>query len=199
MPAKMSSSDASRHETEVKVPCCDLDTVRETLKLHGARKIADGLERNIVFDTPSGKLAESDCLLRLRSYNGGVLTYKGPRQDQSGEIKTRSEIEVGVADFDAACELFLALGFKRTWAYEKFREIWSLGSAEVMLDTLPLLGGFVEVEAQGPDEVASAMAVIGLADHRCDTRTYAEIFRDFTRDDYSQFRDLVFEENLHDE
>jgi len=186
-------------EIEAKVPCGDLDGVRARLKGLGARKIAQGLEHNVVFDTPEGALGASDRLLRLRRYDGITLTYKGPREEGGALVKERREIELEVSDFEKAAELLSALGFRRRWVYQKRREKWLLAGAQVALDLLPDLGGFVEVECESAGQIRKTLRMLGLSGEDAEARTYAEIFRDYTAEKGRPFGDLLFEEHAEDE
>ena len=198
MRENMQESSGSR-EIEAKVPVADLAVVRARLDECGARKTADAREHNVVFDTRERGLLEADCLLRLRRHNGTVLTFKGPREGPQAAIKGRGEFEVEVSSFDTCASILKALGFEPTWIYEKEREKWSLDDAVVMLDTLPRLGSFVEVEAPGEGRVRRILDILGLSQESCEVRTYAEILADYVEERGEPFTDLVFEEKTEDE
>lgn len=179
-------------ETEVKLRVGDLDLVRQKLRALGAVQGFCGLERNVVFDVADGRLRNADELLRLRSYESSVLTYKGPRRGK-GAVKTRSEFEVEVSDAGEAERLLAALGYKRTWVYEKIRGLWRLGDVSIMLDRLPHLGEFVEVEGPGALEVGEVVGRLGFSDDDFVWQTYAELFGEYLARQNEGFRDLVFE------
>lgn len=179
-------------ETEVKLRVEDLDLVRQRLRALGAVQGYYGLESNVVFDDADGRLMNSDELLRLRSYESTLLTFKGPRCGLAA-IKTRSEFEVEVSDAAAAEKLLAALGYKRTWVYEKMRGQWRLGDVSIMLDRLPYLGDFVEVEGPGAAEVSDVVGRLGYSEDDFVRQTYAELFREHLARQNEDFRDLVFE------
>ena len=109
------------------------------------------------FNDADDKLIKSGSGLRLRKQCAGdsekiLLTYKGPKQN--AKFKTRTEIEIEVNDFDDITDLFAALGYKKILEFEKQRRLWLLDGCEIALDTLPMLGDFIEIE--GPDENAIA-------------------------------------------
>ena len=79
---------------------------------------------------------------------------KGPRGEVEG-VKTRPEVEVGVADGDVAEEALVLLGYERAFRYQKYREVWHWRDAEVVLDETPV-GAFLEIE--GPIETIHAAA-----------------------------------------
>jgi adenylate cyclase class 2 len=74
----------------------------------------------------------------------GVVTLKGAAVLERG-LKSRTELETRVASPEVLADILSSLGFLPLFRYEKFREVWSLGAAEVCLDETPL-GRFVEIE-----------------------------------------------------
>src|SRR5690606_3272245 len=55
-----------------------------------------------------------------------------------------------VSDARTAAHLLTALGYVSVISFEKRRRRWTLDNCRVEIDTLPYLGGFVEIE--GPSE-----------------------------------------------
>jgi len=148
-------------EIEAKMRLDDVDALVARLVSAGAKPCADTIEINAYFDRHSGSLRASDRGLRLRVERPApgapkppdpmvTLTYKGPCV--SGEVKQRTEIQVGVDDAHAATELLEALGYSARRRFEKHRRRWELGGCFVDIDTLPYLGDFVEIE--GPSKQA---------------------------------------------
>ncbi|MGB7159550.1 MAG: class IV adenylate cyclase [Tepidisphaeraceae bacterium] len=144
-------------ELEAKMQVHDHAPLRERLREHDATRVGAVMEFNTFFDTPDRALLTSDKGLRVRracDFETGderhVVTYKGPQQ--SGELKNREEIEIVADDGEQASLLLQRLGYAPTLSFEKRRETWRMGDCEVVLDELPQLGCFVEIE--GPDEEA---------------------------------------------
>lgn len=157
-------------EIEVKVRVEDHEPVRR--RLIDLRASGGELthELNVFFDTLDGKLRSARRGLRLRrsQYAGGcsvVLTCKGPADGPEQGVKTREEIEVRLPA-DGGAEAMTAilgrLGYVPTLSFEKRRETWHLAEAEVVLDTLPKLGLFVEVEAADAGRVREVLSWLGL-------------------------------------
>ncbi len=127
---------------------------------------------------------------RLRRIgNENRVTYKGPRR--SGPTKTREEIEIALADGDAAFadveRLFGVLGFRAVATIRKSRESYHITkdgvSLEVALDRAEGLGDFAEIEAiaASEGELAGAQsAVLALANQleltAVEPRSYLRIF-----------------------
>ena len=78
------------------------------------------------------------------------MTHKGPCA--SGQLKQRTETQFVADDPQAARQLLVALGFSRQTSFEKRRRYWHADACEVVIDTLPYLGDFVEIE--GPSQEA---------------------------------------------
>jgi adenylate cyclase class 2 len=78
-----------------------------------------------------------------------LVTYKGPKQDNSSH--TRQEIETEIPDAAAATELFKSLGYKPVLTVSKHREVYvsepeAASPISVCLDDVKDLGFAVELE-----------------------------------------------------
>jgi len=167
-------------EIEAKIKVESLSPVGEKLKSLGAEFRADIIQRDTYFDASSA-LVKSDRGLRLRRQviDGAeefILTYKGAKQ--AGKFKSRTEIEVTVADFGAMSELLAELGYEKTLEFEKKRALWSFWACDICLDKLERLGSFVEVEGPSEETINEVLEKIGLAE--CDhiSKTYSEMIKE---------------------
>jgi adenylate cyclase, class 2 len=162
-------------ENEIKLRMESAPQARELLSRADARLVRERyFEDNVVVDDASRSLAAQGRLLRLRRTRFEArLTYKGPREVVSG-IKTREEIEVGT-DADAALELLLSrLGFDPVFRYQKYREVYEVADAEVVIDETPI-GCFLEIE--GTLEAVKATARrLGFGPADFIAATYADLF-----------------------
>ena len=133
-------------ETEVKLRVEGPIPAREALARAGASLVRSRhFEDNVLFDDGEWGLVGRGELLRLRRTEGvATLTFKGPRRVENG-IKSRPELEVGVLDADALEAILLSLGYRPVFRYQKYRETYHLGRAEVVLDETPI-GTFLEIE-----------------------------------------------------
>ena len=169
---------AMPNEIEAKMKVETFDAVRRRLEELGARRVGKVLETNTFFDTPDGRLVREGKGLRVRDSRDmetgkhrHVVTFKGPQGKE--ELKNREEIEFSVDDGEAAAALLRAIGFEMILSFEKRRETWELDDCEVVLDELPILGWFVEIE--GPDEsgVMNLHQKLGLSDRPLIQTAYA--------------------------
>jgi adenylate cyclase, class 2 len=132
------------------------------------------LEDNILFDDAGSSLAASGRALRLRRTDGpAIVTYKGPRL-LGDAVKSRPEIEVTVGDADAAQQVLEALGYRKVFRYQKYREAFRWRDAEIVVDETPI-GTFLEVE--GPiATIHAAAAALGRGPADYVDESYAALF-----------------------
>jgi len=156
-------------EIEAKVRIADPETFRARISARGAPAAETVLEVNRLFDDAAGTLQQSGSALRLREErrpaDGAVLrtllTFKGPRQPS--RMKRRLEFETAVGAAEPMVAILGALGLAEVFYYEKHRTAWHLADCEVVLDELPHLGWFVEVEGPSEESVLARLADLGLA------------------------------------
>ncbi len=146
----------------------DRGAIEAMLRDIGAKYVCDISETNTYFDTQMDDLKTSDQGLRIRVEDHGdggvkaVITHKGPRAH--GRLKSRSESEAEVVDAREAADLLSALGYVPVLSFEKKRQRWEMDGCRVELDTMPLLGDFIEIEGPHDDVVMSVREKLGMAD-----------------------------------
>ncbi len=144
-------------EIEAKFKVANHRPIRRALRRAGGVYLGTILQTDRYFDTPKGDLLKRDSGLRIRNVrrlksgrgefdDAPLVTFKGPRKYQKG-LKVRSEYQTRVGDADAIERIFHALDLSATLTIQKRRAEYRLGHVVVSLDTLPLLGEFVEIEA----------------------------------------------------
>lgn len=150
-------------EVEMKFPVTDFAPLETCLMERGARAAAPRQEADHYFNAPDRDFACTDEALRLRrSGTANFVTYKGPKRDS--QTKTRTEIEVALADGPAVAEdfgkLLRHLGYRPVAIVRKRRRIYHLEregfSLEVCLDEVEEVGRFVELEIQAPENQLGA-------------------------------------------
>ncbi len=175
-------------EIEAKFYLPSLDDIRETIKaLDGRLHAARVLERNLRFDTVDRALSSNHSLLRLRQDRSSLLTFK-----HAMSVEERTEIEVGVEDFDTARALLEMLGYEVFFVYEKYRETYALGPCRIMLDELPF-GHFIEIEADSLDEVKRTAARLDLPWKKRVKMNYLSLFQSLKQKLKLHFRDATFD------
>jgi len=177
-------------EVEVKFPLRDrAELLRKLHDIGGQRLYAETFEDNIVLDR-RGELRTKGALLRVRKFGKySLITYKGP-MSMAGGIKSREEVQTGVESFELAIQLLDALGFKPVFRYQKFREVWRVKEAEVVLDRTPI-GEFFEIE--GPIErIRSIASELGMNMDQAIRQTYADLYRQARRTRSDLPENMVF-------
>ena len=179
-------------EIEVKFKISKPNSIRKKLRGLGAAR--EGLihEKNIIFNTVDGKFKKAGKMLRLRDANGYIITYKGP-EDKSHEFKKRHEINLRIKDADMIIELFAAIGYVPDHVYEKKRETWYLEKVNILIDEIPLMGFFVEIEGD-TEEIKKAIKSLGFENHEPITKTYIQVYNECQKSQgIEPTKDMVFE------
>lgn len=177
-------------EIEVKFLLRDRNELVHKLHEIGAQRLyPETFEDNIVLDR-RGELRTKGALLRVRKFGKySIATYKGPMSIEGG-VKSREEVQTGVESFELAIQLFDALGFKPTFRYQKFREVWRLRDVEVVLDRTPI-GEYFEIE--GPiDTIRTIAAELGMSMDNAIRQTYADLYRQARRTRSDLGENMVF-------
>jgi len=177
-------------EIEVKFPLRDRhELLRRLDDIGGERLYPETFEDNIVLDR-RGELRTKGSLLRVRKFGKySIATYKGPMSIEGG-VKSRDEVQTGVESFELAIQLFDSLGFKPVFRYQKFREVWRVRDAEVVIDRTPI-GEYFEIE--GPiDLIRTLAAELGMEMEQAIRQTYADLYRQARRTRADLPNDMVF-------
>ncbi|HEX7154865.1 MAG TPA: class IV adenylate cyclase [Thermoanaerobaculia bacterium] len=177
-------------EIEVKFPLRDRPALLRRLQDIGAQRLyPETFEDNIVLDR-RGELRTKGSLLRVRKFGRYALaTFKGPMAFD-GNVKTREEVQTGVESFELAIQLFDALGFKPTFRYQKFREVWRVRDVEVVIDRTPI-GDYFEIE--GPiDTIRTVSDELGFTMDTAIRQSYAELYRQHRRTRADLPENMVF-------
>lgn len=184
-------SNIEHRETEVKIYTPNLYEIREQLEHLGAVLLQERVfEVNVRYDSADGSLSSRGIVLRLRQDTQTRLTYKSPGNIERGII-TREELEVELSDFETVEMILAKLGYHPYMTYEKYRTVYQLGAAEIMLDELPY-GNFIEVEG-ALQAIEAVLETLGLQQAKRRADSYTKLF-DFVRHHLElNFTDLTFE------
>lgn len=153
------------------------------------------LERNALFDTPDRRLLRDRQILRMREYGGTwVVTHKRPPagNDDSSFYKERLETETHVEDGEAMGAVFVELGFRPTFRYEKHRTEFHDGEGALVLDETPI-GDFAELEGD-PRWIDNALERLGVLRELCFTDSYGRMFLDWKERSGHPAANLTFDE-----
>jgi adenylate cyclase class 2 len=182
-------------ETEIKFRVVDLAGLSARLEAAGFQvQTTRSFESNVLYDTPDRRLRAMTEILRIRQYAGRtVLTHKrlpdvGPSEDTH---KHRIETETDVSDGAALEQVFLSLGLRPAFRYEKWRTEWREGEGHCVVDETPI-GSFAELE--GPAEwIDRAAAKLAVDPSEYITLSYGRLFDLWRAEHSSTAQDLTFE------
>ncbi len=182
-------------EVEIKFPVADLEAFERRLREHGARAGASIVEEDHYVNAPDRDFARTDEALRMRRIGpANFVTYKGSKRD--AQTKTRTEIEVPLAEGDEAAQDFLQLlkhlGYRFVAVVRKRRRLFHLDAGpykvEACLDDVEQVGRFAELEIQAHEEqlteardvLIELAAELGLSGS--ERRSYLEMLLTLTGD-----------------
>ncbi len=150
-----------------------LAALRERLLAVGAEPRGEEFEENTLY--AGHNLEQGNRTLRLRRVGDrAVLTFK-ERFSTISPIKHQREDETRVEDPEALAAILDALGYRPSLVYEKRRETWRVGDAEVVIDQLPF-GLFVEIEGD-ERSIDEAERLLNLQDAEVEHATYPHLTR----------------------
>ena len=176
-------TDPMTEEIEAKVKIADPEAFRRRMAARGLADEGTVLEINRLFDDPAESLRKAGSALRLREERdpaGGqvlrtILTLKGPVAESP--IKRRPETELEVEAAGPMVAILGRLGLAETFCYEKRRTTWHVGPCAVVLDDMPCLGWFVEVEGPTEEAVFAVLNDVGLGGEPTIRRSYIKMLR----------------------
>jgi adenylate cyclase class 2 len=161
-------------EVEVKFRIGDPSEIAGKLRKIGARMIDSGLERNIKYGGHG--IDDTEDLLRLRSYAGRAdITHKRKPENAPKGFKVMQETIVMIDSFERGKKLLEALGYRPVFVYEKKRQTWELGKVGILVDVMPLIGNFIEIEGS-EDEIVATAGKLGLDMRDAIAKSYGDLF-----------------------
>jgi adenylate cyclase class 2 len=175
-------------EVEVKYAVADFAPLEGALAERGIAIGPPRRDADQYYNAPDRDFARTDEALRVRSIgSNNFVTYKGPKLD--AETKTRLEIEVPIADGEAAAadfgRLLTHLGYRPVAVVRKARRVAAFDRAgfpiQLTLDAVDGVGRYVELEVVAEDgwyeaakaAVLAAAAELGLT--RVERRSYLQL------------------------
>lgn len=181
------------NEVEIKFLVHDIEALTRALQEIGlSLKTPFTFESNTLYDNAAGELRRSGQLLRLRTYgNKCLLTHKSPG-NRDGRHKSREERETEVSSADEMHAILTAVGFRPSFRYEKYREEWTDGEGEVVIDRTPI-GDVAEIEG-APDWIDRMASSLHVEESDYITDSYAALFFRWKERTGSPATDMTFEQ-----
>ncbi len=170
-------------EIEVKILGIDQPKVEARLRELGARELARGTLRALLFDTPDRMLRARREHLRLRTGpHGTTLTHKGAKEVRDG-AKVCEETEVRLDDFEKARAILGRLGLRVELETVKERVSYALRDVHVEIDAYMGEHAFIPVflEIEGPDipAIHACALELGYAPGDCKAYGFGDLVRHY--------------------
>jgi adenylate cyclase class 2 len=198
---------AGVNEIEIKLRIADLAALRRKLRALHARFLHRVHESNTLFDTSQQRLRKRGQLLRLRVETRPSSSARPPRSPRRALLtckhsaglhapqrhKIRKEVELGISDPAALAQIFVGLGFRPAFRYEKFRSTYRLPKIQSVLvevDETPI-GIFVELEGSAR-AIDGASRLLGFTPKDYLLSSYAALYFDFCRRNHIPASDMLF-------
>ena len=183
-------------EIKLRLPS-KLGKIRRRLQTLGFRITKRrALESNILFDNSKRTLRKHGKLIRVRSTNGRrVLTFKGP--SQPSKYKKRPELEIDLPNGASIEAIFIHMGYRPVFRYEKFRTEYARHESNggtVLLDETPI-GNFLEIEGN-PRWIDRTARLLGFSSDDYITRSYGYLYLANCRERRILPKDMLFKSRL---
>lgn len=137
------------------------------------------LQLDEYFDTPDKQLRSQDFVLRIRSINGNQLVaMKSPRVNLPSGLSNRIELEFTAAEGSNVKIQLENQGVIPSQASEKERWTFHSGETEILLDRLPFLGTFIEVEGPNESAIEDVLKTLKISHLPRIQKNYGELMRE---------------------
>jgi len=176
------------HEIETKFSLSDPQDFKSHLVAQAdLTHVCDEFEENTILDDADRSLLTRGCGLRIRrAFDQNdpervttTLTFKGPRDSDpalaAAAVRAREELETTVAEARSLLLVFERLGFGPVIYYEKRRATWQADDVEIVLDELPELGWFAEIEASSAAVIDLWRARLEIPPAAAESRSYVRL------------------------
>jgi len=120
-----------------------------------------------------GYVSENSVIRVREEGEKKYVTLKRSNQ-APGKYNSREELEIKVSDIDLTRRIFETLGLQKKYYYEKKRATTNVGNCVVCLDSIALLGEFIEVEGEAGN-IEGVLENFGLSNHLIERRSYFEL------------------------
>lgn len=151
-------------------------------KLFGS-PISHLIQLDEYYDTPDGQLKKQDLVIRIRS-NGEkkIIALKSPRIELPSGMTSRIELEFLSAEGEQVQKQLLSQGLHPNEAAEKERWTFIYDDCEIVLDRLPFIGSFIEIEGPSEEAIHKIVDLLNLSSCQIVRKNYGELMMDKFRE-----------------
>ena len=184
-----------KKEIELKFKIENPGLIRKKLRNLKAKFIGKAFEKTIKFDTKNDGLKKQGKFLRVRTGFENVITFKKKINKFDKNFKEREEIELEISDPEKMEKILENLGFTKKWLMEKYREKWILGNVEVVIDKLPKMGYFIEIEGS-KRAIQKTAKILELDLKEGITKTYWGLWEDYRKEKSIKEKNIIFKRKI---
>ncbi|NQU17875.1 MAG: class IV adenylate cyclase [Candidatus Saganbacteria bacterium] len=168
-------------EYEVKYKIADKSDILPKLKELGAQDLGEQKETDVYLNFIGKQV-------RIRKIGQeGLITHKRAIKT-SGKAKVREETEVKISDADTMIKIFKGVGFQEGIKKEKIRHTFKLENAHVLIDKLPFMGYFIELEAESEEELKEVSKKLSLDYSNASGDNYMGLFAKYCKENAGKFK-----------
>lgn len=147
LPASREDRVSAFVETEAKFRVVDRRTLEQSLESEGFERQRHIFQRDEYFDTNDRTLDSLDWVVRLRKVDDDLaIAMKGPRFFATSGAHSRIEIEVEAGHESVVRRQLADEDLRVTWFLEKRRTVYRKDDIELVLDEVPKIGHYMEIE-----------------------------------------------------
>lgn len=163
-------------EIEIRLRVSDVRGLRKKLREIGAKCTEHWEGYDVIFDRKN-ELRERGRILRLRFRKQwgkkAKLTHKGPYQNHI--FKIREELEIWIESPQIFLTILKKIGFEPVIQYEKRTDLWEYQGIELVIEKLPYLGHFMEIESSEKN-IKKVAKILGYDTKEGIKKSYREYF-----------------------
>lgn len=167
------------YETEIKIAIRNEEQKGKLLKKCQEKSKGEAgqvFQRDEYYDTQDELLKEQDLTVRLRKINDRILlALKGPRIYMTEQMHKRIELEFSVVDEREIKEQLECQKLNATTIIEKRRWSFRIHDCTVVIDELPFIGAFVEIEGSSRENIEHIMKILDLSAENAVRENYTEL------------------------
>lgn len=127
------------------------------------------------YDTLDGRLQKQDLVIRIRTHGKKkTIALKSPRMELASGATSRIELEFLSGEKGVDRQL-LDQGLHPHESAEKERWTFVYKECEIVLDKLPFIGAFMEIEGPSEKAIQEVIEMLELSSYRIVRKNYGEL------------------------
>lgn len=170
------------NELEIKLQISSeehFETIFDACKNIFGPPISHFLQLDEYYDTSDGQLKKQDLVIRIRT-NGKkkMIALKSPRVELASGMSSRIELEFFSAEEETVHTQLLKQGLYPHEAAEKERWTFFHQECEIVLDKLPFIGSFIEIEGPSEAAIQDIITLLNLSAFQIVRKNYGELMKE---------------------